>query len=73
MITHLVDKTIKFYEDELFGYKYPFEKLDHVICPDVRYAAMESAGCITYSEVQLTNKTAERMLTNERITFNMII
>ena len=58
MITHLVDKTIKFYEDELFGYKYPFEKLDHVVCPDVRYAAMESAGCITYSEVQLTNKSA---------------
>lgn len=55
-VTVLVEKTIKFFEAELFGCKYPFQKLDHVLCPDVRYAAMESAGCITYAEVSLTNK-----------------
>lgn len=48
-ITVLVEKTISFYE-QVFGIKFPFRKLDHVLCPDVRYAAMESAGCITYSE-----------------------
>jgi aminopeptidase N len=69
----LVEKTIKFYENELFGYKFPFKKLDHVLCPDVRYAAMESAGCITYSEVSLSNKRACEMQTTERILFNMIV
>jgi len=48
LITVLVERSIKFYEDELFGVKFPFPKLDHVICPDVRFTAMESAGCITY-------------------------
>ena len=55
-ITDLVENTIVFYENELFGTKFPFPKLDHILCPDVRYAAMESAGCITYSEVSLSNK-----------------
>jgi aminopeptidase N len=68
-----VEKTIKFYENELFGMKYPFEKLDHVICPDVRYSAMESAGCITYSELSFTSKFSCDMLTNERIRFHMIV
>ena len=72
-ITVLVERTIKFYEHELFGFKFPFKKLDHVLCPDVRYAAMESAGCITYSEVSLTNKKPEQMQTCERIVFNMIV
>lgn len=72
-ITVLVEKTIKFYEDELFGCKFPFKKLDHVLCPDVRYAAMESAGCITYAEVSLSNKKANEMGTTDRIVFNMIV
>ena len=72
-ITVLVEKSIKFYEEELFGCKFPFAKLDHVLCPDVRYAAMESAGCITYSEVTLSNKRADQMTTTERIVFNMIL
>ena len=71
-VTVLVEKTIKFYES-IFGVKFPFRKLDHVLCPDVRYAAMESAGCITYSEVSLTNKKASEMATSERIVFNMIV
>lgn len=72
-ITVLVERTIEFYEKQLFGMKFPFPKLDHVVCPDVRYAAMESAGCITYSEVSLTNKRASQMQTCERIVLNMII
>lgn len=60
-ITVLVERTIKFYSETLFGQKFPFPKLDHVLCPDVRYAAMESAGCITYSEVSLSNKRAHQM------------
>jgi len=72
-ITILVEKTIKFYEQELFGMKFPFRKLDHVICPDVRYAAMESAGCITYSEVTLTSKASHLMSNSERINFHMVV
>lgn len=72
-ITNLVENTIVFYEEELFGTKFPFPKLDHVLCPDVRYAAMESAGCITYSEVSLSNKLHSQMSTCERILFHMII
>ena len=72
-ITVLAERTIEFYENQLFGMKFPFPKLDHVVCPDVRYAAMESAGCITYSEVSLTNKRACQMQTCERIVLNMII
>jgi len=54
-ISLLAEKTIKFYEEK-FDFKYPFSKLDHVVCPDVRYAAMESAGCITYQEGTLSSK-----------------
>jgi len=53
--------------------KFPFPKLDHVICPDVRYTAMESAGCITYQEATMTNKTGDQMSTSDRILFNMVI
>lgn len=57
-MTILAEKTIKYYEEN-FDFKYPFSKLDHVLCPDVRYAAMESAGCITYSEGSLSQKSPE--------------
>ena len=71
-ITVLAEKTIKFYE-KIFDYDYPFSKLDHVICPDVRYAAMESAGCITYSENSMSNKGAQNMSSPELINFHMIV
>jgi aminopeptidase N len=45
----ITDQTIKFYEN-LFDMKYPFSKLDQVVCPVVRYTGMESAGCIVYNE-----------------------
>lgn len=34
---------------------------------------MESAGCITYSELSFTSKFAKDLLTNERIRFHMIV
>ena len=71
-ITLLCEKTIKYYSEELFGMPYPFDKLDHVICPDVRYAAMESAGCITYSENSL-QKSSKKMTRAERINMHMIV
>lgn len=64
---------MKYYAEELFGMPYPFEKLDHVICPDVRYSAMESAGCITYSENSLSSKSPSKMSRPERIHFHMIV
>ena len=45
----LCKKTIDFFE-HIFGKTYPFEKLDLVLCPMVRYTAMESAGCIVFTE-----------------------
>ena len=71
-MTILAEKTVKFYEEK-FGMAYPFSKLDHVICPDVRYAAMESAGCITYSEGALSQKSPTEMSLPERINFHMIV
>ena len=41
--------TIEFYE-HIFGFEYPFTKLDLVLCPMVRYTAMECAGCIVFAE-----------------------
>ena len=57
----------------MFGMKYQFKKLDHVICPDVRYAAMESAACITYSETSLGTKDTQKMSKSERINLHMIV
>ncbi len=36
--------------EKLFQIKYPFEKLDFVMCPEFKYGGMENVGCITYSE-----------------------
>ena len=35
---------------ELFGREYPFEKLDHVYCPEFNVGAMENVGLIAYTE-----------------------
>ena len=60
--------TIDFFE-HIFGQPYPFSKLDLVLCPMVRYSAMESAGCIVFSEnmmgaQRLSNMTFGAMLTS---------
>lgn len=41
--------TIDFYQKN-FGARYPFAKVDHVMCPDYKYGAMENVGCITYAD-----------------------
>eukprot|EP00826_Nyctotherus_ovalis_P050124 TRINITY_DN6110_c0_g1_i5.p1 TRINITY_DN6110_c0_g1~~TRINITY_DN6110_c0_g1_i5.p1 ORF type:complete len:916 (-),score=330.64 TRINITY_DN6110_c0_g1_i5:132-2879(-) len=40
---------ISFYSD-IFGYKYPFSKLDQIYCPEYNIGAMENVGAVTYSE-----------------------
>lgn len=54
-IQHCFDickSTIDFFE-HIFGKPYPFSKLDLVLCPMVRYTAMECAGCIVFTENML--------------------
>jgi aminopeptidase N len=38
------------YFGDLFGREYPFEKLDHVYCPEFNVGAMENVGLISYTE-----------------------
>lgn len=45
-------KSLRWYED-YFAYKYPFSKLDIVLCPGFPYGGMEHAGCIFYRESAL--------------------
>lgn len=40
---------INYFED-FFGIKYPFTKLDQIFLPDLRIAAMENVGAITFDE-----------------------
>jgi aminopeptidase N len=47
--------TLTLYQD-LFGQRYPFSKLDHVMCPDYKFGAMENVGCITYSDGIMCSK-----------------
>lgn len=49
LIHEVTLKGIDFFEN-LFGTDYPFSKLDMVVVPNVRYAGMESAACIVFSE-----------------------
>ena len=53
---------INFYS-KLFGYEYPFSKLDFVFCPNVNFAGMESAACIVFSESSI-NLDASLMTDN---------
>ena len=49
MVFGVTKITIEFYQKN-FGARYPFSKLDHVMCPDYKFGAMENVGCITYSD-----------------------
>ena len=53
-------KTIDFFE-HIFGQVYPFQKLDLVLCPMVRYTAMESVGCIVFSENMMGSQRYENL------------
>lgn len=46
------DHGLRFHGD-LMGEKYPYDKLDQVICPEYNWGAMENVGCITYTEYYL--------------------
>jgi len=45
------------YFGALFGREYPFEKLDHVYCPEFNVGAMENVGLITYTERYMFRST----------------
>lgn len=49
MVFGVTKTTIELYQKS-FGQRYPFSKVDHVMCPDYKYGAMENVGCITYSD-----------------------
>ena len=45
------------YFGELFGREYPFDKMDHVYCPEFNVGAMENVGLITYTERYIFRST----------------
>lgn len=56
MVFGVTKTTIDFYQKS-FGQRYPFSKVDHVMCPDYKYGAMENVGCITYSDNRFFHST----------------
>ena len=42
---------------QLFGREYPFDKMDHVYCPEFNVGAMENVGLITYTERYIFRST----------------
>jgi aminopeptidase N len=49
LIFGITKTTLDLYQ-KTYGCRYPFSKVDHVMCPDYKYGAMENVGCITYSD-----------------------
>lgn len=49
MVFGVTKTTLDFYQKN-FATRYPFTKVDHVMCPDYKFGAMENVGCITYSD-----------------------
>jgi len=47
---HAMTEQAFLYFGALFGREYPFDKLDHVFCPEFNVGAMENVGLITYTE-----------------------
>ena len=48
----LTEQAFAFYS-ALFGRAYPFDKLDHIYCPEFATGAMENVGLITYNEAYM--------------------
>jgi aminopeptidase N len=46
----IAKRAVKNFES-LFSFKYPFEKLDLIMCPEFKYGGMENVGCICFSEI----------------------
>lgn len=49
LICGITKTTLDLYQ-KTYGHRYPFSKVDHVMCPDYKFGAMENVGCITYSD-----------------------
>lgn len=49
LIMGITKTTLDLYQ-KTYGCRYPFSKVDHVMCPDYKYGAMENVGCITYAD-----------------------
>jgi aminopeptidase N len=49
LVMGITKTTLDLYE-KTYGHRYPFSKVDHVMCPDYKFGAMENVGCITYSD-----------------------
>lgn len=56
---------IKRYE-ELFRYKYPFEKSDSVFCPEFTSLAMENPGAVTYNDCYIFKREPTSYEVSER-------
>ena len=69
-VSIMVKQAISNYET-LFGIKYPFAKLDFVMCPEFKYGGMENVGCICYSENHFVKKQRENLA--EEVYLNIII
>jgi aminopeptidase N len=57
LIMGITKTTLDLYQ-KTYGHRYPFSKVDHVMCPDYKFGAMENVGCITYSDgIMCSSKT----------------
>lgn len=61
--------TVAFYQEN-FGQRYPFQKVDHVMCPDYKYGAMENVGCITYADSIMC---AQKNMTIPQLVFFVVV
>ena len=61
--------TIELYQKS-FGQRYPFSKVDHVMCPDYKYGAMENVGCITYSDSRIC---ASKNMSTVDLTWTVVV
>lgn len=59
-VADIANKAVRNFEN-LFDFKYPFEKLDLVMCPEFKYGGMENVGCICFSENTFQKKQRESL------------
>lgn len=69
LIFGVTKTTIDFYQKS-FGIRYPFTKIDHVMCPDYKHGAMENVGCITYSDQLMC---ASKHMSVPQLTFVVVV
>ena len=69
LVMGVTKTTLDLYE-KTYGHKYPFSKVDHVMCPDYKYGAMENVGCITYSDGIMCSS---KQMTIPQLTFFCVV